>query len=54
MHAPATHDFLARIHPVGRMGEVQNIVDAVLYLELASFVTGEILHVDGGAAAGVG
>jgi NAD(P)-dependent dehydrogenase (short-subunit alcohol dehydrogenase family) len=54
MHAPATHDFLAKIHPVGRMGEVQNIVDAVLYLEAATFVTGEILHVDGGAAAGVG
>ena len=54
MHAPATHDVLARIHPVGRMGEVQDIVDAVLYLESASFVTGEILHVDGGAAAGVG
>ncbi len=54
LHAPATHDFLAKIHPVGRMGEVQDIVDAVLYLESASFVTGEILHVDGGAAAGVG
>ena len=50
----ATHDFLARIHPVGRMGAVQDIVDAVLYLESASFVTGEILHVDGGATAGVG
>jgi NAD(P)-dependent dehydrogenase (short-subunit alcohol dehydrogenase family) len=54
MHAPATYDFLAKIHPVGRMGEVQDIVDAVLYLESASFVTGEVLHVDGGAAAGVG
>jgi NAD(P)-dependent dehydrogenase (short-subunit alcohol dehydrogenase family) len=54
MHAPATHDFLAKIHPMGRMGEVQDIVDAVLYLESASFVTGEILHVDGGEAAGVG
>jgi NAD(P)-dependent dehydrogenase (short-subunit alcohol dehydrogenase family) len=54
MHAPATHDFLAKIHPVGRMGEVQDIVDAVLYLESASFVTGEILHVDGGSTAGVG
>ena len=54
MHAPAMHDFLAKIHPVGRMGEVQDIVDAVLYLESASFVTGEILHVDGGEAAGIG
>jgi NAD(P)-dependent dehydrogenase (short-subunit alcohol dehydrogenase family) len=54
MHTPATHDFLAKLHPMGRMGEVQEIVDAVLYLEAASFVTGEVLHVDGGAAAGVG
>jgi NAD(P)-dependent dehydrogenase (short-subunit alcohol dehydrogenase family) len=54
MHAPATYDFLAQILPMGRMGEVQDIVDAVLYLEAASFVTGEILHVDGGEAAGVG
>jgi NAD(P)-dependent dehydrogenase (short-subunit alcohol dehydrogenase family) len=54
MHAPATHDFLARLQPVGRMGEVKDVVDAVLYLESAPFVTGEILHVDGGAAAGVG
>ena len=54
MHAAATHDFLAQIHPLGRMGEVQDIVEAVLYLESAPFVTGEILHVDGGEAAGVG
>ncbi len=54
MHAPATHDFLAKLMPVGRMGDVQDIVDAVLYLESASFVTGEIVHVDGGAAVGVG
>jgi NAD(P)-dependent dehydrogenase (short-subunit alcohol dehydrogenase family) len=54
MHATGTYDFLAKIHPVGRMGEVQDIVDAVLYLESASFVTGSILHVDGGEVAGVG
>jgi NAD(P)-dependent dehydrogenase (short-subunit alcohol dehydrogenase family) len=54
MHAPATYELLANLLPVGRMGEVQHIVDAVLYLESASFVTGEILHVDGGEAAGVG
>ena len=53
MHAPATHDFLAKLMPVGRLGETQDIVDAVLYLESASFVTGVVLHVDGGGAAGV-
>ena len=54
MHAPATHEFLAKLMPMGRIGDVQDIVDAVLYLEAASFVTGEIIHVDGGESAGVG
>lgn len=52
MHAPETHDDLARLHPMQRMGEISEVVDAVLYLETAGFVTGEILHVDGGQHAG--
>jgi NAD(P)-dependent dehydrogenase (short-subunit alcohol dehydrogenase family) len=52
MHMPEAHQFLAGLQPVGRMGEVRDVVDAVLYLEKAAFVTGEILHVDGGASAG--
>ena len=52
MHAPQTHEFLAGLHPVKRLGEVRDIVDAVLFLEGAPFVTGEILHVDGGQSAG--
>ena len=52
MHPPETHAFLAGLHPLGRMGEVSEIVEAVLYLESAAFVTGETLHVDGGAHAG--
>jgi NAD(P)-dependent dehydrogenase (short-subunit alcohol dehydrogenase family) len=52
MHPAETHDALAGMHPVGRMGEVADIVDAIMYLEGASFVTGEILHVDGGQSAG--
>jgi len=52
MHAPETQEFLANLHPVGRMGEARDIVDAVLFLENAAFVTGEILHVDGGQSAG--
>jgi NAD(P)-dependent dehydrogenase (short-subunit alcohol dehydrogenase family) len=52
MHAPETHKFLADLHPIGRMGEAKDIVDAVLFLESAGFVTGEILHVDGGQSAG--
>lgn len=52
MHPAETHKFLSGLQPVGRMGETQEIADAVLYLERAAFVTGEILHVDGGAHAG--
>jgi len=52
MHPAETHKFLAGLHPLGRLGEVQEIVEAVLYLESAAFVTGETLHVDGGAHAG--
>jgi NAD(P)-dependent dehydrogenase (short-subunit alcohol dehydrogenase family) len=52
MHAPETHATLASMHPVGRMGEMSDIVGAILYLDAAPFVTGEILHVDGGQSAG--
>jgi len=52
MHAPDMHEVLAKLHPVGRMGEVKDIVEAVIFLETAGFVTGEILHVDGGQSAG--
>jgi NAD(P)-dependent dehydrogenase (short-subunit alcohol dehydrogenase family) len=52
MHPAETHEFLAALHPIKRMGEVRDIVEAVLYLESAGFVTGEILHVDGGQSAG--
>jgi len=52
MHTPDSHDFLAGMHPIRRLGKVEEIVDAVLYLEGADFVTGEILHVDGGVQAG--
>ena len=47
-----THEALGALQPVGHMGEISDIVEAVLYLESASFVTGEILHVDGGQSAG--
>jgi len=52
MHDPASYDALAKLHPVGRLGEIDDVVDAVLYMENAPFVTGEILHVDGGQSAG--
>jgi NAD(P)-dependent dehydrogenase (short-subunit alcohol dehydrogenase family) len=52
MHSVETHAQLGALHPVGHMGEISDVVDAILYLESASFVTGEILHVDGGQSAG--
>jgi NAD(P)-dependent dehydrogenase (short-subunit alcohol dehydrogenase family) len=52
MHGPETYEYLSKLHPVGRMGEIRDIVDAILFLENAPFVTGEILHVDGGQSAG--
>ena len=52
MHKPETHGFLKTLHPIQRIGKVSEIVDAVLYLTDATFVTGEVLHVDGGAHAG--
>jgi NAD(P)-dependent dehydrogenase (short-subunit alcohol dehydrogenase family) len=52
MRPPEAHQALAALHPMGRMGNVSDIVEAVLYLDGAEFVTGELLHVDGGQAAG--
>ena len=52
MHPPETHGFLDQLHPVGHMGDIDDVVRGVLYLEEAPFVTGEILHVDGGQSAG--
>jgi NAD(P)-dependent dehydrogenase (short-subunit alcohol dehydrogenase family) len=52
MHPAETHEGLAALHPVGRMGEIDDVVEAITYLESAPFVTGEVLHVDGGQNAG--
>lgn len=52
MHPQETHVALGALHPVGHMGEMSDIVNAIVYLDSAPFVTGEILHVDGGQIAG--
>ena len=52
MHANDDHALLAKFHPLGRMAEISDIVDAVLYLQHATFVTGENIRVDGGVHAG--
>ena len=52
MNDPASYEGIGALHPLGRVGEIADVVDGILYLERASFVTGEILHIDGGQSAG--
>jgi NAD(P)-dependent dehydrogenase (short-subunit alcohol dehydrogenase family) len=52
MHANDDHNALAKLHPIQRLAQTSEIVDAILYLQSATFVTGENLKVDGGAHAG--
>jgi NAD(P)-dependent dehydrogenase (short-subunit alcohol dehydrogenase family) len=52
MQDPASYDGMGALHPLGRIGEISDVVDGILYLERAAFVTGEILHIDGGQSAG--
>jgi NAD(P)-dependent dehydrogenase (short-subunit alcohol dehydrogenase family) len=52
MHHPKAYEFLKGLQPIGRMGEIKEVVDAVLFLTDATFTTGETLHVDGGAHVG--
>jgi NAD(P)-dependent dehydrogenase (short-subunit alcohol dehydrogenase family) len=52
MHANDPNDFLKTLQPMGRMSSVKDIVDAIVYLTDAGQVTGEVLHVDGGAHVG--
>jgi NAD(P)-dependent dehydrogenase (short-subunit alcohol dehydrogenase family) len=49
---PGAYQRMAAFHPLGRMGEIGDVVDGILYLERATFVTGEVLHIDGGQVAG--
>jgi NAD(P)-dependent dehydrogenase (short-subunit alcohol dehydrogenase family) len=52
MHDPSSYEAIDSLHPIGRVGEISDVVDGILYLEHATFVTGETLHIDGGQAAG--
>jgi NAD(P)-dependent dehydrogenase (short-subunit alcohol dehydrogenase family) len=52
MHAAESYDSLAGEIPLGHVGQVSDIVDGILFLESAPFITGEILHIDGGQIAG--
>ena len=52
VYDPASYEGMGDLHPLGRLGEIDDVVDGILYLERATFVTGETLHIDGGQAAG--
>jgi NAD(P)-dependent dehydrogenase (short-subunit alcohol dehydrogenase family) len=52
MHKDNPRDLLKTLQPMGRMADVKDVADAVLYLAQAGQVTGEVLHVDGGVHAG--
>ncbi len=53
VHAPESYDDLGdRLPPLGRPGQVSDVVEGVLFLESSPYITGEILHIDGGQSAG--
>jgi NAD(P)-dependent dehydrogenase (short-subunit alcohol dehydrogenase family) len=55
LHPPDSYTpeaLAGKLPPLGRAGQVSDIVDSILYLESAPYVTGEILHIDGGRTAG--
>ncbi len=52
MHPPESHEDLgSRLPPLGRAGQVSDVADGVLFLESSLYITGEILHIDGGQVA---
>jgi NAD(P)-dependent dehydrogenase (short-subunit alcohol dehydrogenase family) len=53
LHPAGSYDDLGgRLPPLGQAGQISDVVDAILFLESSPYVTGEILHVDGGQAVG--
>ena len=52
MNPVDAHDFLKLLSPLKRLARVEEAADLLLYLESATFVNGEIVHLDGGAHAG--
>jgi NAD(P)-dependent dehydrogenase (short-subunit alcohol dehydrogenase family) len=52
MNTGESYEALAGLHPLGRVGQISDIVDGILFLESSPFITGEILHIDGGQIAG--
>ena len=52
-HPPESYEELdGRLPPLGRVGQISDVVEAILFLESSPYITGEILHIDGGQIAG--
>jgi len=52
IHAADNYDAEIRLTPMGRVGDVSDIVNGIFFLETTPFITGEIVHIDGGRIAG--
>ena len=53
MYPPESYNDLGdRLPPIGRVGQISDVVDGILFLESSPYITGEILHIDGGQIAG--
>lgn len=53
MHPPEEYESLgSRLPTLGRPGQVSDVVDGILFLEASPYITGEVLHIDGGQIAG--
>ena len=50
--AESYEDLGGRLPPLGRVGQISDVVEAILFLESSPYITGEILHIDGGQIAG--
>jgi NAD(P)-dependent dehydrogenase (short-subunit alcohol dehydrogenase family) len=52
MHSPEEYEALARMVPLQRIGQISDVVNGILFLEASPYITGEIVHIDGGEIAG--
>jgi NAD(P)-dependent dehydrogenase (short-subunit alcohol dehydrogenase family) len=52
MNPPDAYKGMGALHPLGRVGQVSDVVNGILFLESSPFITGETLHIDGGQIAG--
>jgi NAD(P)-dependent dehydrogenase (short-subunit alcohol dehydrogenase family) len=53
MHPAESYEGLGdRLPPLGRVGQISDVIDGILFLEASPYITGEILHIDGGQIAG--